>query len=603
MKYIVVLWLMCPLKPLFGQDILSVLITLDYTNAKAKTVFQSIHTQSGAIFSYGDFNDEQLITIKAEKLPLKQVISKLEKELNVDVTIKEKYLIVRYKIQKDIPEVKIDGTVIDPNSSEPLSDASVFVKKHKILVNTDDQGKFAFRVPGNTKMLKINIAKANYIDTSVIIVVSRDQNLHIAMRSFPRQKISEFDSLSKKEITITPEHDREPIAIPEVKAMTYNDNFWERQRKKNINLINITDTLLNTISISLLPPISTNKLLSYNTRNNVSINIIGGNSKGINGVEAGGVYNYTDGDVKGVQVAGVMNLVSENVIGTQVSGVFNGVRGDVKGAQVAGVVNLNDKTTDGIQVAGVGQHTKHLIGVQVAGIYNVAHTAKGMQISGITNIVDSATTHLQISGIYNKAASIKGLQISGIANHCDTLEGIQIGLFNRCNHIKGGFAVGLFNYVKDGYNKLELSYNDLGTASIGYRSGWAPLHMHYFVGGNWQNSDHRFLQAGAGLASSIPLSKSLHLQADINTRQYYDADRITNYSFHMHNQALLGISWQLGKKFGIRTGLTLNHLWYEPSSSLNSHIASLAKNEMYSTSSENRLQKIWPGWHVGILLF
>ena len=243
---------------------------------------------------------------------------------------------------------------------------------------------------------------------------------------------------------------------------------------KNVNLANINDTIFNSFSVSLLPPISTNKLLSFHTRNTISLNIIGGNSKGLNGVEIGGVYNYDDGDVYGVQVAGVVNAVSEDVVGTQISGVMNAVKGNVKGVQVAGVINNNDSITEGIQISGVYQKTHTLRGLQIGGLYNRAVKAIGGQISGLINTVDSATTFLQIAGLYNHAANIKGIQISGLVNTCDTLTGLQIGIFNRANHVKKGLSIGLINYVKNGYNKLEFSHNDLGTTYIGYRSGWAP---------------------------------------------------------------------------------------------------------------------------------
>lgn len=259
------------------------------------------------------------------------------------------------------------------------------------------------------------------------------------MRSLPRQRISEFDSLTKKEIQLGSISDNKIPAAPAISQPTFNQNFWNKQKAKNVNLVNIKDTIFNSFSISLLPPISTNKLLSFHTRNTISLNIIGGHSKGLNGVELGGVYNYDDGDVYGVQAAGVLNIVSEDVVGTQISGVLNAVKGNVKGVQIAGVINNNDSSTDGIQISGVYQKTHTLRGLQIGGLYNRAVKATGGQISGLLNTVDTATTFLQIAGLYNHGANIRGLQISGLVNTCDTLEGLQIGIFNRAKHIKKDF--------------------------------------------------------------------------------------------------------------------------------------------------------------------
>ncbi|MBK8627992.1 MAG: carboxypeptidase-like regulatory domain-containing protein [Saprospiraceae bacterium] len=109
-----------------------------------------------------------------------------------------KYIIVKPNKDGSIKELSINGTITDPNSNEPLSDASIYVKKHKILVNSDKKGRFAFNVPSSAKQVKINIAKENYLDTSVVIVASRSQTLHIKNAIVSRQRISEFDSLTKR---------------------------------------------------------------------------------------------------------------------------------------------------------------------------------------------------------------------------------------------------------------------------------------------------------------------------------------------------------------------------------------------------------------------
>lgn len=588
---------------LIGQPDINKEVTLQYNNTAAKIIFQDIHNQTGMVFSYSVFQDNQQMSIQVIKKSLKDVLPFLESTLNIQITIKEKYIIVKPSKEGSNKELSINGTVTDPNSNEPVSDASIYVKKHKILVNSDKRGRFAFNIPSSTKQLKINIAKENYLDTSLVIVASRSQTIHIKMRSFPRQRISDFDSLPAKELQIgSLTNDRIPVS-PEIVKSSYNENFWNKMKLKNVDLVNINDTIFNSFSVSLLPPISTNKLLSFHTRNTFSLNIIGGNSKGLNGVEIGGVYNYDDGDVYGLQVAGVVNAVSEDVTGTQISGVMNAVKGNVKGIQIAGVINNNDSITDGIQISGIYQKTHTLRGLQISGLYNRAVKVTGGQISGLLNTVDSATTFLQIAGLYNHAANIRGVQISGLVNTCDTLEGLQIGIFNRANYVKKGLAIGLINYVKTGYHKLEFSYNDLGTTSIGYRSGWAPLHMHYFGGFNLENKDHRFLQAGMGIASSIPLTNTIHFEADANIRNTHDVDDFSSWNFNMHNQLMLGLSWQPFKKIGIRTGVTLNHFWYNNRADINNHVVSIITNPLYEKDDTDRSHKMWIGWHVGLLLF
>ncbi|MBK6497118.1 MAG: hypothetical protein IPG00_02705 [Saprospiraceae bacterium] len=421
---------------LLGQTDSNALISLEFTNTPANIIFRDIQKQTGMVFSYSEFQDNQEMDIHVVKVTLSELLPILESTLNVHITVKENYLIVKPVKEIRYKALSINGTITDPNSMEPISNASIFVKKLKILVNSGKDGRFAFNLPSDAKQVKINVAKENYIDTSLVIIASRSQSVHIKMRSFPRQRISAFDSLSKKDLQVGSITDDGTVATPEIVKLSYNDNFWNKMKLKNVDLVNINDTIFNSFSVSLIPPISTNKLLSFHTRNSISLNIIGGNSKGLNGVEIGGVYNYDHGDVYGLQVAGVVNAVSENVIGTQISGVMNTVKGKVKGVQIAGVLNHNDSITEGIQISGVYQNTKMLRGLQIAGLYNSAIKTTGGQISGLINRVDSASTFVQIAGLYNRAANIKGVQISGLVNSCDTLTGLQIGIYNHADYVK-----------------------------------------------------------------------------------------------------------------------------------------------------------------------
>ena len=127
--------------------------------------------------------------------------------------------------------------------------------------------------------------------------------------------------------------------------------------------------------------------------------------------------------------------------------------------------------------------------------------------------------------------------------------------------------------------------------------------MHYFGGVNLVNKDHRFVQAGMGIASSLPLTKTINFEADANIRNTHDVDDFSSWDFNMHNQLMLGLSWQPFKKIGIRTGITLNHFWYNNTVDINNHVASLIDNVVYEKDGTDRNHKMWIGWHVGLLLF
>jgi hypothetical protein len=585
-----------------AQDIMQKLVTLNHQNEKAAIVFSSIQKQTGAIFAYSTFNDNRRMNIKVNAQPLKSVIPILENELSVQIFLNEKYLIVRPAQREEPKEVLLNGAIYDLDIGVPLKEASVYLKQQKILVNTDENGIFELKIPKNNKKLIISVAKSGFIDTTVVLVASKSQQLNIYMKNFPRESISEFEKLPKREIIVGSQLEAEPIPTPALMEPGFFERFWQTKKQKFANLRNITDTLFNSVSLTLLPPLSTNKRLSFNTINAFSINIIGGNAKGLKGVEVGGVYNFDAGDVYGTQVAGVVNVVKDDVVGIQVGGIMNGVGKSVDGVQVAGVYNYVHDKMKGVQIAGVLQNAREVDGLQVSGVINHAKRVNGVQIGGVINNIDTNSTAIQISGVLNRAKNVDGLQIAGVVNMADTIRGLQIGLINIANKFDKGFALGLVNYVKNGYTKFEIARDDIGTYTLGYRSGWAPLHIFYFGGVNIDDRNHRFVQSGAGLGSSIPMNKKWNLEFDATTRNTNNLDDLRDWSFNMTNKVLLGISWQPFQRFGIKTGLTINHFWYNPAGSINTHLAGSVKNAVYTREGSGRNHTMWLGWQVGILL-
>src|SRR5580658_6737845 len=105
------------------------------------------------------------------------------------------------------------------------------------------------------------------------------------------------------------------------------------------------------VQLSLIPGWGTNGPLNARETNKLSINLIGGSSAGLDGVELGGVFNIDTKSVKGIQAAGVINLVGDSVRGAQLAGIAN-IATQVKGIQLAGVYNSAAKVK-GVQAAGV----------------------------------------------------------------------------------------------------------------------------------------------------------------------------------------------------------------------------------------------------------
>jgi len=576
-------------------------ISLNFHNEPAVKVFEEIQKQTGLVFSYGGFNDQIRISILLNQVTLNDVISTLEKELNVRIVRYDKYLIIKSSGNDYSKEVFISGVVSDFDKKIPLQSASIFNKEKRRVVQSDANGRFRMKLPRSNKNVIVNIAKNGFVDTTVILVASENQHINIALRTYKNYQIQELETLESKKISIDRPFGVDRIPEPEIIESSFIEKFWAKKKLRYLHLQNIKDTLLRNFSISVLPALSYNKRLSFNTINTLSLNIIGGHSKGVEGVEFGTVYNLDAGNMVGLQIVGGVNQVKDHMTGLQLAGGMNGVGGNIAGLQLAGLYNLVDRDIRGAQVSGLIQKGRQVLGLQMAGVLNRAVQVNGIQVSGGVNYTDSTIVGLQLAGILNKSKNLSGVQIASI-NICDSLSGIQVGLVNHAGYVSAGFMLGLVNHANNGVSAAELAINDLGTFSIGYRSGWAPLHMHYFGGLNLQSINFWFAQLGVGLASSISIHQKWRMEFGLSASTNRGISENSNWEFNLHNQLFAGLSWRPFKVFGVRAGLTWHHLWYDTSSSVSRHIADkVAGRSVFTAVGNQRSQSMWPGWQVAFV--
>lgn len=135
--------------------------------------------------------------------------------------------------------------------------------------------------------------------------------------------------------------------------------------------------------------------------NGIRLNILSGQHNNTAFIDLGVLANFTDGDMNGVQIAGLWNDVS----------------GFATGLQLAAIVNRNASHTSGVQLA----------------CFNF-------------NNIDSETHAIQI-GLFNFTGDTEGLQI-GIFNQSESMNGLQIGVFNMTNSMNG-LQLGLCNVIRN----------------------------------------------------------------------------------------------------------------------------------------------------------
>jgi hypothetical protein len=624
-------------------------VTLNVSNQTYVEVFKTISNQTGVVFSYNpqQFNDKQTITLNVRNKPLRWVMTELLKPLPCTYTIKKKYIIIKCEAQK--PPAKkstfiISGYLVSAADSSKIINASIFVKATRESALTDSFGFFQLTASKSSSPVHISIAKERFIDTAIEVAGGADTELWLYL--LPAVKKVKLVETPVLQDTLSPEID----SIPQLITADSNaiekptSKFWEKQKKLNANLRNIRDTLFSKVSFSLVPAISTNKLLSFNTVNKFSFNILIGKSREVNGFELGGLINYDYGNVKYAQMAGLANIVAGDAKYFQAGGLLNSVLGNVEGAQFGGLYNKVGLHTEGAQFGGVFNHSKTVYGAQFGGIYNavtdtiygaqfggifnyakngingaqfggifnMAHRVNGLQVGGIYNTADSVNG-VQIAGIINTAKNIAGVQIGGIANTANTVQGTQIaGMVNYAKVLKGvqiapfnfadsctGLPIGVFTYVKTGYHKIELMFDELQITTLGFRSGVDKLHNVFFAGINNFNTE-KLWTYGYGLGSYIKLTPKKGLLIDASAQQLQNT-KITEIKLNLLNRYSVSYTYLFAKKFNVAFGPSINLLTQDYTDlSFSNAFTAIAPHTFADVTTGNTRFRAWLGAKVSL---
>jgi hypothetical protein len=292
---------------------------------------------------------------------------------------------------------------------------------------------------------------------------------------------------------------------------------------------------------TFVTPVGTNGIESFKTTNHVSLNLLVGVSKGLDGFEAGGIANIILKDVKGAQFAGFTNIVLGKVNGGQFASYFNYCGKDLKGVQVAGLGNVSLGAMKGAQVASVFNfNRKGGTGVQVAAYTNVVlGNIKGVQVASMANIA---------------IGDVQGAQISAGVNIAKKVKGIQLGFVNIADSVDGA-SIGFVNIIKKGKNQFEFSGDELFYTNIAYRSGTSSFYNIYTAGyrpGTKENLWH----IGYGAGTAFKLKNKL--TSDINVTMHHVSDGGFYWGTSELVRLYWGVEYKVAKKIAIAAGPTCN---------------------------------------------
>jgi hypothetical protein len=412
-------------------------VSINAKKLRVAQILTDISQKGGFYFSYNGntIPKDSLVTIIANNQTVSKTLSHLFgnkyefEERNNYIIITPTLMrlsFINTDITTDNNNYSISGIIVDENTGERLMNTSVYEKEQLVSTLTDEHGYFKLKLrSASLDQVRLTASKFSYRDTSV--------NFLNAVVISNRTRARIYHNGGKN-----------------VEATALGRFFTTAAQR--LQSINIQDFFANRpYQVSITPGLSSHGALSSQVINKFSLNLVGGYTAGVNGMEIGGLFNINKRDTRYLQLAGIFNLVGGNVTGLQLAGVSNQALDTVRGVQMSGFINK-----------------------------------AGNQVSG-----------LQIAALNNKAHTLKGVQI-GIVNVVDTSEGASIGLIN---------------IIRNGFYKITLSANDLTNTNISLKTGTHKFYSTLLMGANI-TAHNKMYSFGLGVGHDFMFTDRIYLSTE-----------------------------------------------------------------------------------------
>lgn len=572
----------------YNQSNLAKRVTMDVKGEKIGLVLQKIGKAGGFYFTYNGalFARDSIVNVNVRNKPVREILDDLFNG-TVDYKENEEYIILRYAVNHFSIEAEsivtaenlysITGRVVDIQTGKRVKNASVYEKRLLQSALTDEEGFFSLKFKGEHSGIVLTASKETYRDTSIIFLSSIDI------------KPEGYDDPDKEKGTFMSDM-----------LDSFKIGRWLTSSKQRIQNMNIPNFLTNMpVQASLTPGLSSRGSMSGSVVNKFSLNLVGGYTAGVDGLEMAGVFNLNKADVRYVQIAGVLNMVGGSTEGVQMAGVFNVVGKNANGAQLSAVYNHVKGNVNGIQMSTINYVNGFTEGLQLSAVSNTVNgSLRGFQMTGVLNAVRKETQGLQLSAVGNVAMkSMRGFQFSGVFNYARHNNGLQLGLINLAD-TSTGVSLGLINIVKHGYHKLSISSNDLINANVSFKSGNANLYTIFIIGKNFVQNEN-IETFGLGLGHDFFAGKRISVSTELTTQHLY----LGRWDYaNILNKVHVNFQLRLIKGISIYGGPVLN---YYVTEAPNGYVTANGYKNQIAPSNSRKINgnSAWIGWSAGINLF
>lgn len=585
-----------------AESNLAKIISINVVRQRMVSVLEQISNKGNFYFSYNSnlVKRDSLVTMQAANKKVKEILDQL---FNNRFEYRESgnYVIIRPKpvsvtiVTKPVPAAEkfytINGYVLDGLNGTKLPEASIYEKSQLIGSLSDYSGFFNIKLKSKFSNAALTVSKEFYRDTTVL--VNPKVNGEITVTLFPNVKndvvVAPGDFLlpdSVKEENRVDSLSQPPSPADSAgKIETRFLGRWFVSAGQKVQSLNLGDWFTERpFQVSVAPGLSTHGKMSGQVVNNFSLNMFGGYSGGLKGVEIGGLFNINRSHAQGFQAGGLFNHTGGKQVGFQAGGLSNTILESATGFQVAGIANYNRTWMTGFQAAGVANFNGgEFKGFQVAGVYNHAgKNVAGVQVSGVGNFAKQNLNGVQIGGVFNYAKHNRGLQI-GLINYSDTSD---------------GFSIGLINIVRKGYHKWYIGTDETMDLTTSIKSGNRKLYS-IFLGGMNLDENNKLYAFGYGLGTEWVNTRFFALSTDLTSQYLY----LGSWDYlNLLNRFSLNLHFRISKGFAIYGGPSFNAYYSDQPFSKPGYAVKIPDNG-YQQFNWDGNWRGWGGWHAGIAIF
>jgi hypothetical protein len=263
--------------------------------------------------------------------------------------------------------------------------------------------------------------------------------------------------------------------------------------------------------------------------NKLSVNVLGGNSAGVDGFEAAGLFNITRDTVRGIQLAGLANVVGRHLDGFQGAGLLNVLGGTGTGWQAAGLLNVATRPVSGVQTAGLfnynGVAKKMAPDSTQAPTAGAATARKTVQAAGLFNASIGEVRGVQAAGLFNVAGTVHGVQLAGLLNIADSVDGVSIAPLN---------------FVRRGYHRFEVLNSESWLVGANLKLGGSAGFYTFFAGAydGFGSNDRRWA-LGYGAGTELLARRRISLSLDAVALHVNEESRGWTDELNLQNQLRL----------------------------------------------------------------